>query len=67
MSLYVTCKVSRKNPDNFYYALVLDLGYAQKFLSFDPNLCAEVLGIAVRDLHDTVTLGSRVSVLSKEA
>lgn len=32
------------------YALVLDLGYTKKFLSFDVELCATVLGISVYDL-----------------
>lgn len=32
------------------YALVLDLGYTKKFLSFDTSLIAEVLGVSVVDL-----------------
>lgn len=36
-----------------YSALVCDLGYTQKFLSFDSYLCAEILGITVRELMET--------------
>lgn len=32
------------------YALVLDLGYTRKFLSFDTSLIAEILGVSVFDL-----------------
>lgn len=36
-----------------YAALVCDLGYTQKYLSFDSYLCAEILGITVRELMES--------------
>lgn len=38
-----------------YAALVCDLGYTQKYLSFDSYLCAEILGISVRELMESVS------------
>jgi hypothetical protein len=38
-----------------YTALVLDLGYSQKYLSFDSSLCAELLGVSVRSLFETTS------------
>ena len=32
------------------FALFVDTGYAKKFVSFDPDLCAAVLGISAFDL-----------------
>lgn len=32
--------------------LKADLGYTQKVISFDPSLCAELVGISVRELLD---------------
>lgn len=46
--------VVKLNKDNKKYAaLVCDLGYTQKYLSFDSYLCAEILGITVRELMET--------------
>lgn len=48
-----------KNSDRDYFALVLDLGYAVKILSYDTNLCAEALGVTVRDLQIKTVDGER--------
>ena len=49
-SLYVSVFQSRKGNKTF--ALVADLGYARKFLSFDVQLLAEILGLPVVELYD---------------
>ena len=48
--------VIKNNKDGKKYAaLVCDLGYTQKYLSFDSYLCAEILGISVRELMESVS------------
>lgn len=47
--LYVSVFQSKRSG-KATYALVLDLGYAKKFLSFDTSLVAEVLGLSILDL-----------------
>lgn len=49
--LFVSVFTSRKSG-NKTYALILDLGYSRKYLSFDIQLIAEVLGLRVVDLYD---------------
>lgn len=49
MKMYVQVEISKKSGSK-YVALVLDLGYRKAFLSFDSNLCAEVLQISVQQL-----------------
>lgn len=55
-------KVVVKNGKNGkpYTALVMELGYRQAFLSFDRNLCAELLGISVPDLMSEVNVEYKV-------
>lgn len=48
-SLYVSIFQSKRSGKPTY-ALVLDLGYVKKFLSFDTCLVAEVLQMSVFDL-----------------
>lgn len=48
-SLYVSIFQSKRSGKPTY-ALVLDLGYTRKFLSFDTCLVAEVLQMSVFDL-----------------
>lgn len=45
-----------------YYALVVNLGYANKFLTFDSGVIAELLGILPRQLPEACPLGGTVSV-----
>lgn len=47
--LYVSVFQSKRSG-KATYALVLDLGYVKKFLSFDTSLVAEVLGLSIIDL-----------------
>lgn len=35
---------------NLYTALVAELGYRTAYLSFDRNLCAELVGVSVPEL-----------------
>ena len=55
-------KVVVKNGKNGkpYTALVMDLGYRQAFLSFDRDLCAELLGVSVLDLMSEVDVEYKV-------
>lgn len=48
-----------------YYALVADLGYTRKFLSFDSQLIAELLSLLPRELSESCPLGSEVPVVLK--
>lgn len=50
MKLYVEQKTSKKTG-NFYVALILDLGYRKAMLSYDFNLCAEVLKMSVAQMY----------------
>lgn len=42
--------VKKGKNEKLYSALVAELGYRTAFLSFDRNLCAELLGISVIEL-----------------
>ena len=42
--------VKKGKNGKLYSALIADLGYRNAYLSFDRNLCAEVLGMSVIDL-----------------
>ena len=42
--------VKKSKNGKLYSALLADLGYRIAFLSFDRNLCAELLGMSVIDL-----------------
>lgn len=43
-----------------YTALVMDLGYRQAFLSFDRNLCAELVGVSITELMSEVNVEYKV-------
>lgn len=42
---------SKKDPKNKVFALVCDLGYTTKFLTFNIQDIAEIYGVSVKDLH----------------
>lgn len=44
-----------------YFALIADLGYAKRYISFDRQLLAELLGLCVADLM-TIPLGETKAV-----
>ena len=50
MKLTVEQKTSKKTG-NSYVALILDLGYRKAMLSYDYNLCAEVLKMSVAQMY----------------
>lgn len=55
--------VKKLNKDKKQYiALVVDLGYAQKMLSFNPQEIAEICGVAVRELYDALSTTDAVTV-----
>lgn len=51
MKLIVIKQISAKN-NKPYYALVLELGYARKYLSFDKYMCMELLEKSPRELEE---------------
>lgn len=55
-------KVVVKNGKNGkpYTALVMELGYRQAFLSFDRNLCAELLRVSVPDLMSEIDVEYKI-------
>lgn len=57
-------RVIRKyNKDNKQYiALIVDLGYVRKFLSFNPQEIAEICGLSVRELYDALSTTDAVTV-----
>lgn len=59
-SLYVTKRVTQVGKE--YFSLCADLGYCVKFLSFDRHLCAEMLGLSVADMVQTIQLNDRYPV-----
>lgn len=50
MTFYVKGFKSKKNTP--CVALVADLGYKRKYVSFDKYLCAELADVTLRDLMD---------------
>lgn len=60
MKLIVIKQISAKN-NKTYYALVLDLGYARKYLSFDKYTCMELLEKTPREL-DELALGEYIII-----
>ena len=61
MKLYVECRQSKNDASKRYPALVLDLGYATKLLSFDVALLSELTELPVSVLR-TLKVGDTVSV-----
>lgn len=49
MKLIVRKSISKKTNKPFAM-LILDIGYRMAILSFDTSLCAEALGVSVKDL-----------------
>ena len=64
MKLIVTKQISAKNGKT-YYALVLDLGYARKYLSFDKYMCMELLEKSPRELEE-LPLGEYIIIKKGE-
>lgn len=50
MKIYVEKRTSKKTG-NTYVALIMDLGYRKAMLSYDYNLCAEVLKMSVAEMY----------------
>lgn len=42
----------RKGKNGEYFALVADLGYIKKIISFDKYLIAELLDMSIKELND---------------
>ena len=60
MILKVVKKFNKEKKQ--YIALVVDLGYAQKYLSFNPQGIAEICGVSVRELYDALSTTDAVTV-----
>lgn len=55
--------IKKLNKDKkAYLALVVDLEYTQKVLSFNPQDIAEICGISVKELHDLLERETAVVV-----
>ena len=50
MEIKVIKKINKNNKS--YLALVVDLEYTVKVLSFNPQDIAEICGVSVKELHD---------------
>lgn len=50
MKIFVEKRTAKSGK--IYTCFVVDLGYCEKILSFDSNVCAEILGISARDLSN---------------
>ena len=61
MKLYVEQKTSKKTG-NPYVALILDLGYRKAMLSYDYNLCAEVLKMSVAQMYEELRTCGTIEV-----
>ena len=57
-------KIQKKhNKDNKeYIALIVDMGYRYKVLSFFPQDIAEMLGCSVKDLYDSLASTNEIIV-----
>ena len=51
MKLIVAKNISQKNGRT-YHALILDMGFARKFLSFDENLCMQIMNLRISDFAE---------------
>lgn len=61
MKIYVEKRLSKKNG-NPYVALTIDLGYRKAMLSYDYNLCAEVLKMSVSQMYDELNCNQSIEV-----
>ena len=59
--IYVTKAISGKTGKE-YFKLCADLGYIVKVINLDAQLCAELLGISVRELYETVKVGEKYEI-----
>lgn len=64
MKLVVTKQNSTKN-NKTYYALVMDMGYMRKYLSFDKYLCMELLEKSPREFEE-LPLGEYIIIKKGE-
>lgn len=64
MKLIVTKQIATKN-NKTYYALVMDMGYMRKYLSFDKYLCMELLEKSPRELEE-LPLGEYIIIKKGE-
>ena len=61
MKIYVEKRTSKKTG-NPYVALTIDLGYRKAVLSYDYNLCAEVLKISVAQMYEELNRNQNIEV-----
>lgn len=59
MKIFIEKRTSKSGK--VYTCFVVDLGYCEKILSFDSNVCAEILGITNRELSEK-PVGYKVNV-----
>lgn len=54
--LNITVEVQKKKNKNGneYVALVVDLGYRKAVLTFDRSLIAELYGMSIRELYESI-------------
>lgn len=56
--VFLVRNVSKKDATKSYFAIIVELGYRQAFLSFNSNEIAEICGLALPDLY-TLPIGSK--------
>ncbi len=61
MKIYVEKRTSKKTG-NPYVALTIDLGYREAVLSYDYNLCAEVLKMSVAQMYDELNCNPKIEL-----
>lgn len=61
MKIYVERRLSKKNG-NPYVALSVDLGYRKAMVSYDYNLCAEVLKMSVQQMYEELNRNQIIEV-----
>lgn len=61
MKIFIEKRTSKAGK--VYTCFVVDLGYCEKILSFDSNVCAEILGVSARTLAEK-PVGYKVDLTS---
>ena len=61
MKIYVVKKILIKTGAP-YVALIIDLGYRKAVLSYDYNLCAEVLKMSLAQMYDELQRNQNIEV-----
>lgn len=60
MEIKIIKKLNKANKG--YLALIVELGYTQKVLSFNPQDIAEICGISVMELHEKLERETAITV-----